>query len=128
MWPLVTYSNSCTWRCVSIILCYEGWPVITYVCVLLCYKILFAFYCIVLRFTVCCQFCKNHFLWISLSFLYMIIYEVLYAWCLRYNTWNAWFLDIRISTCFFFIHILVNSTEIPLSIFNNSMLFALPVA
>ena len=40
------------------------------------------------------------FSWISLSFLYMIIYEVLYTWCLRYNIWSAWSLDIRLSTCF----------------------------
>ena len=36
------------------------------------------------------------------SYLSMIIYEVLYSllWCLRYNICSAWFLDIRISTCF----------------------------
>ena len=27
-------------------------------------------------------------------------YVVLYTQCLRYNICNAWFLDIRISTCF----------------------------
>ena len=32
------------------------------------------------------------------SFL-SIFYEVLYIWCLRYNIYNSWFLDIRISTC-----------------------------
>ena len=31
--------------------------------------------------------------------LSMIIYEVLYTQCLRYNFCSAWFLDIRISTC-----------------------------
>ena len=29
----------------------------------------------------------------------MIIYEVLYTQCLRYNIFSTWFLDIRISTC-----------------------------
>ena len=33
-----------------------------------------------------------------IDFLSMIIYEVLYAWCLRYNICSAWFLDIEIST------------------------------
>ena len=33
------------------------------------------------------------------SFLYRIFYEVLYTWCLRYNIYSSWFLDIRISTC-----------------------------
>ena len=28
----------------------------------------------------------------------MIIYKVLYTWCLKYNIYSAWFLDIRIST------------------------------
>ena len=27
-------------------------------------------------------------------------YEIKYAWCLRYNIFSTWFLDIRISTCF----------------------------
>ena len=31
--------------------------------------------------------------WILLSYLYMIIYEVLYTWCLRYNICSTWFLD-----------------------------------
>ena len=33
----------------------------------------------------------------------MIIHGVLYAWCLRYNICSAWFLDIRISTCYLLI-------------------------
>ena len=33
------------------------------------------------------------------SFLSMIINEVLTTCCLRYNICSAWFLDIRISTC-----------------------------
>ena len=41
-------------------------------------------------------------LWILFSFLSTIIYGVLYtlSWCLRYNICSAWFLDIRISTCY----------------------------
>ena len=34
-----------------------------------------------------------------IGFLFVIIYEVLYAWCLRYNIYIARFFDIRISTC-----------------------------
>ena len=43
------------------------------------------------------------------SFLSMIIYEVLYSllWCLRYNICSAWFLDIRISTCWSFIFVCI---------------------
>ena len=38
---------------------------------------------------------------VPLSFLSMItVNEVLYIWCLRYNICSAWFLDIRISTCY----------------------------
>ena len=36
------------------------------------------------------------FSWISLSFLSMIIYEVLNTGCLRYDIYSAWFLDISI--------------------------------
>ena len=38
--------------------------------------------------------------WISSGFLSMIIYEVSHTCCLRYIICSAWFLDIRISTCF----------------------------
>ena len=38
------------------------------------------------------------------GFLSIIIYKVLYIQCLRYNICSAWFLDIRISTCFLLIH------------------------
>ena len=31
---------------------------------------------------------------------FLIIYEVFYTWCLRYNIRIAWFLDIRISPCY----------------------------
>ena len=40
------------------------------------------------------------FLWISLDFLSMITYEVLYVWILRYTVCSAWFIDIRISACY----------------------------
>ena len=55
------------------------------------------------------NFVGINFLQIALSFLTMIIYEVLYTWCLRYNICSAWFLDIRTSTCFakMFIHSLL---------------------
>ena len=33
------------------------------------------------------------------DFVRFLIHEDLYAWCLRYNIYSAWFLDIRISTC-----------------------------
>ena len=89
------YSN---WRCVSIIHCYEGWPVIRYFCVISCCKILFVFYCIVL-YGIVVNFVGIKFAWILLSSL-CIIYEDLYTWCLRYNIWSAWFLDTRISTCY----------------------------
>ena len=38
------------------------------------------------------------FLWISLGFSSMIIYEVLYTRCLRHNVYSAWFINTRIST------------------------------
>ena len=59
----------------------------------LCFIVFVVFYTIVINFV------GIKFSWISLGVLYMIIYEVLYTWCLRYNIWSAWFLDIRISTC-----------------------------
>ena len=34
-----------------------------------------------------------------MDFISIIIYEVLYAWRLRYNICSARFLDIRISPC-----------------------------
>ena len=67
------------WRCVPIIHCYEGCPVIKYVCVLL--------HCIVLYGTVGI-FVRIKFLCISSSFLSMLIFEVLCLWC---NIWNTWF-------------------------------------
>ena len=38
----------------------------------------------------------------------MIIYEILYTWCLRYSIWSAWHLDIRIATCFYKINDIKN--------------------
>ena len=66
------------------------------------YKVCLCF--IVLSVTVCtvgyvCLFCGDQIFVYFVSFLSMIIYEVLYTWCLRYNICSAWFLDIRISTC-----------------------------
>ena len=67
------------------------------------YKVRLCF--IVLSVTVCtvgyiCLFHGDEILVDYVSFLSMIIYEVLYTWCVRYNICNTWFLDIRISTCF----------------------------
>ena len=57
------------------------------------------FYCVV---TFCivwydCYFVGIKISQISLSFLSMIIFEVLYS--LKYNICSAWFLDITISIC-----------------------------
>ena len=65
------------------------------------YKV--CFYFIVLSLTVCtveyvCLFCEDQISMYFISFLSMIIYEVLYTWCLRRNVCSAWFLDIKIST------------------------------
>ena len=46
-------------------------------------------------------FVRFKFLWISLNFLSMIIYEVSYTYMMfKYIICSAWFLDIRISTCY----------------------------
>ena len=65
---------------------------------------MFVFYCVVSK-SLYCRVCL-FILWGSnfvdfVSFLSMIIYEVLYtlSWCLKYNICSAWFLDITISTC-----------------------------
>ena len=68
------------------------------------YKVCLCF--IVLSVTVCivgyiCLFRGDQIFVGFVTFLSMIIYEVLYAWCLRYNICSAWFLDIRISTCIY---------------------------
>ena len=42
------------------------------------------------------NFCGDQ---IFMDFVWSIIHEVLYAWCLRYNICSAWFLDSRISNC-----------------------------
>ena len=64
------------------------WPVIRYV---------FVYYCNITIETV--QY-RYLILW-GLNFhgcLSMVIYEALYAWCLRYNICSTWFVDIRIPT------------------------------
>ena len=70
-----------------------GQLIIRYVCVLLCCDILVVFYGIVVNFV------GIKLLWIMSSFLYMIIYEGVYTWCLRNSIWSTWFLDKGISTC-----------------------------
>ena len=67
------------------------------------YKVCLCF--IVLSVTFCtvgyvCLFCGDQIFVSFVSFLSMIIYEILYKWCLRHNIYSAWFSDIRISTCF----------------------------
>ena len=63
---------------------------------------MFVFYCIVSNSLYCrvCLFILwgSNFHVFCYSFLYMIIYEILYTCCLRDNICSAWFLDIRIST------------------------------
>ena len=56
---------------------------------------MFVFYCVVIN-SLYCRICLFNFV----SFLSMIIYEVLYTWCLRYNICSAWLLDVKISTCY----------------------------
>ena len=41
----------------------------------------------------------------------MIIYEVLYTWCLRYNIYSTRFLDIRILSCFRLWFLLSNQLD-----------------
>ena len=70
---------------------------------LACYKLCLCF--IVLLVTVCtvgyvCSFCGDQIFMDFVSFLSMIIYKILYTWCLRYNICSAWFLCKRISTCY----------------------------
>ena len=43
-----------------------------------------------------CSFCGDQIFVDFISFLSMIVYEVLYTWCLRYNICSTWFLDERI--------------------------------
>ena len=58
-----------------------------YSCVLLCCKSLYV---------IIVNFMGIKFSLILLSFLSMIIYVVLYTWCLRYNICSTWFLDINL--------------------------------
>ena len=46
------------------------------------------------------NFCGDQIFVDFVSFLIHDNYEVLYTRCLRYNIFSAWFLDIRISTCY----------------------------
>ena len=71
-------------------------------CVVRYYLCIIVLYC-VLRYSLGIKF-----LWISLSFLCTIIYEVLYTWCLKYNIWNTWFLDTYRNVNLFFVPQLVN--------------------
>ena len=62
------------------------------------YKVYLCF--IVLSVTVCtvgyiCVFRGDQIVVDFVSFLSMIIYEVLYTWCLRYNICSAWFLRYK---------------------------------
>ena len=51
-----------------------------------------------------CIFCGDQVFVYCVSFLFMIIiYEALYTWCLRHSICSAWFLYIRISTCYVYI-------------------------
>ena len=79
------------------------------------YKVCLCF--IVLWVTVCtvgyvCLFHGEQIFVDFVSFLSMIIYEVLYTWCLRYNICSAWFLDIRVSTCFMLVFVIITSSVI----------------
>ena len=49
-----------------------------------------------------CSFCGDQIIVDFVSFLSMIIYEVSYtlSWCLMHKIFSAWFLDIRLSSCF----------------------------
>ena len=62
----------------------------------LCFIVLYNF----VLYSVVVNLVGIKFSWISLSFLSMIIHEVLDVVFLMYNICSAWFLDIRISTCF----------------------------
>ena len=48
----------------------------------------------------CLIFVGMKYLWILLGFLPIIIYQVLYTWCLKCNICSVWFLDIRPSICY----------------------------
>ena len=58
---------------------------------------MFVFYCVVRVCTVGYgySFHGDEIFVDFVMFLSMMIYEVLYTWCLRYNVCNTWFLDIR---------------------------------
>ena len=63
------------------------------------YKVYLCFYCNVRvnpALYSCLLFVGMKFMWIALGFLSVIIYEVLYTWCLRYNISSACFLDMYV--------------------------------
>ena len=47
-----------------------------------------------------------------LSMVIQVTYVVLYTQCLRYNICSVWFLDIRISTCFFVTCTVINMSTV----------------
>ena len=60
---------------------------------------MFVFYCITCSVVYVCIFCGDQVFVCFVSFLFMIIYEVVYTWCLRHGICSALILDTRISTC-----------------------------
>ena len=89
----VTLSNVFIWRHVWGIQPAACWPVIMYIILLFVFN------------TICYGnlIFKDWIFVYFIGFLSIIIYEVLYTPCLRYNICSTCFLSIRISTCF--IHI-----------------------
>ena len=71
-----------------------------------------------------------------IGFLSMVIYvfSLLHTQCLRYNICSAWFLDIRISTCFWFTNTLFgkiqywNPTHCLASSSHTTMLIIIPLS
>ena len=67
---------------------------------------MFVFYCVFINSFYCgyvCSFCRDHIFADFVSFLSMIIYEILntLSWCLRYTIYSTWFLDVSISIWIF---------------------------
>ena len=61
------------------------------------------------------NFCEDQTFVDLVGFLSMIIYEILYTQCLRYNICSAWFLDIRISTCYQYYYYHTSTSDLQLS-------------
>ena len=60
------------------------------------------YYCLCLTvYGMVVYFCGDQMFVDFVGFLSMIIYEYLDTWCLKYNICSAWFLDIRISNCYY---------------------------